>query len=137
MGNICEGLPTQSSGPLSRCPPHRHPSSHGLQHPPPSHYTMPIPYPPESAVFRANTLFPPPNSQCSSFTELVLRGRPERSARAVQLFGRVAVLEAYTLGYYGHGYVAILIFSPSIGDHRQGRGYVAILPTYGPPRRHV
>ena len=28
-----------------------------------------------------------------------LRGRLKRSARAVQLFGRVAVLETHTLGY--------------------------------------
>ena len=32
----------------------------------------------------------------------ILRGRLKRSARAVQLFGRLAVVESHTLWYFGH-----------------------------------
>ena len=34
--------------------------------------------------------------------ETVFRGRLKRSARAVQLFGRLAVVETHTLWYFGH-----------------------------------
>ena len=36
------------------------------------------------------------------WTTLVLRGRLKRSARAVQLFGRLAAVETRTLWYFGH-----------------------------------
>ena len=33
---------------------------------------------------------------------LVMRGRLKHSARAVQLFGRLAIVETHTLWYFGH-----------------------------------
>ena len=38
--------------------------------------------------------------------------------------------------FQGRGYVATSDFVPFVEDPRERRGYVAILPTCGPPRRH-
>ena len=52
----------------------------------------------------------PVNANVPATTWDFHRGRLKRRARAVQLFGRLAVVEAHTLWYFGHNFCLLVGF---------------------------